>query len=56
MKDAKLPNKTMSPWSSNYRPEIGMTPELEPAEVAYYQLIIGVLQWIIELGQGDICM
>ena len=52
----KLPPKTKSPWSSNYRPEIDTTPELSPIESTYYQSLIGVLRWIVELGRGDICM
>ena len=55
-RDTKLPSKTKSPWSSNYRPEIDTTPELDPTEAAYYQSLIGILRWIVELGRGDICM
>jgi hypothetical protein len=53
---AKLPTRSKSPWSTDYRPEIDTTPELEPEEALYYQSLIGVLRWIVELGQGDICM
>ena len=53
---AKLPTRTKSPWSTNYRPEIDTSPELDPTEAAYYQSLIGVLRWIVELGRGDICM
>jgi hypothetical protein len=55
-RERKLPPKSKSPWSTNYRPEIDTTPELEPTEAAYYQSLIGVLRWIVELGRGDICM
>jgi hypothetical protein len=48
--------RAKSPWSTNYCPEIDMTPELQPSEASYYQSLIGVLQWIVKLGRGDICM
>ena len=38
----------------NYRPELDTTPELDPAEAAHYQSLIGILRWIIELGRMDI--
>ena len=39
-----------------YRPELDVTPELEPLEEAYYQSVIGILRWIVELGRVDICL
>jgi hypothetical protein len=54
--NAKLPARAKSPWSTNYRPEVDTSPELNPTEAAYYQSLIGVLRWIVELGRGDICM
>jgi len=29
---------------------------MNPTDVAYYQSLVGVLWWIVELGRGDICM
>ena len=52
----KLPIRNKSPWTSNYRPECDITPELSPTKAAYYQSLIGVLRWIVELGRADICM
>jgi hypothetical protein len=43
--DSKLPARAKSPWTSNY-----------PPKAAYYQSLIGILRWIVELGRGDICM
>lgn len=54
--DDKLPPRNKSPWTSNYRPECDITPELSPTKAAYYQSLIGVLRWIVELGRADICM
>ena len=39
----------------NYRPEIDITKELGEDESSYYQYLIGVLRWIVELGWVDIC-
>eukprot|EP00957_Ditylum_brightwellii_P148966 11341541-Ditylum_brightwellii.AAC.1 len=39
-----------------YRPELDITPELSPIDSAYYQSLIGMLRWIVELGQIDICL
>jgi hypothetical protein len=29
---------------------------MNPQETAYYQSLIGVLRWIVELGRVDICL
>jgi hypothetical protein len=52
----KLPTRNKSSWTSNYHPECDITPELSPIKAAYYQSLIGVLRWIVELGRADICM
>lgn len=50
----KLPASAKAPLSANYRPELDMSPELEAADASYYQSLIGVLRWIVELGRVDI--
>lgn len=50
---SRAPN---TPLSSNYRPEVDVTPELGPVEAAYYQSLIGILRWMVELGRVDICL
>ena len=52
----KLPTRVRSPWPSNYRPESDITLELSPTKATYYQSLIGVLRWIVELGRADIAM
>jgi len=52
----KLPTRVKSPWSTNYRPEIEITPELGPIKASYYQSLVGILRWIVELGRVDIGM
>ena len=46
---------TKSPMMSKYRPELDVTPELEPGDASYYQSLIGVLRWMVEMGRLDIC-
>ena len=53
--NSKLPARANTPLSSNYRPEIYVTGELEPQEASYYQSLIGILRWMVELGRVDIC-
>ena len=49
-------HKSKAPWPTNYRPETDVTPELEPQQASYYQSLIGILRWIVELGRVDINM
>ena len=53
-KGKSLPKKATSPLSQNYRPEIDVSPELTPTDASYYQSLIGILRWIVELGHIDI--
>ena len=41
---------------TSYRPELDVSPELTPQDSAYYQSLIGILWWIVELGRIDICL
>ena len=50
-----LPARAKTPLSSGYRPEIDVTDELGPEEASYYQSLIGILRWMVELGRVDIC-
>ena len=52
----KLPTRADSPIPTSYRPELDVTAELEPSDAAYYQSLIGILRWIVELGRVDICL
>ena len=51
-----MPKKARAALSNQYRPEIEVTPELEPVDAAYYQSLIGILRWMVELGRIDICV
>jgi hypothetical protein len=41
---------------TSYQPELDVTPELEPTDTSYYQSLIGILRWIVELGRVDVCL
>jgi hypothetical protein len=49
-----LSPKVRTPISSGYRPELDVTPLLGPEKANYYQNLIGVLRWAVELGRIDI--
>ena len=55
-KNRNLPNKAEAPFKSGYSPEIDVSRELGPDEASYYQSLIGILRWIVELGRVDICL
>jgi Reverse transcriptase (RNA-dependent DNA polymerase) len=50
----KLPTKVECPMSPAYRPELDVSPLLSPELMNYYQNLIGVLRWAVELGRIDI--
>lgn len=52
----RLPAKAETPLTTTYRPELDVSPELNPVLGAYYQSLIGILRWIVELGRVDICL
>jgi hypothetical protein len=49
-----LPKKVQTPLSNGYRPELNFSIELDSQRTNYYQGLIGVLRWIVELGRMDI--
>ena len=51
-----MPKKAGTPLPTSYRPELDVTPELEPTEASFYASMIGMLRWIVELGCIDICL
>ena len=50
----RLPTKCATPLQSGYRPELDVTAELKIDGVRYFQELIGVLRWAVELGRIDI--
>ena len=52
----RLPSRATTPITAGYRPELDTTAELNLSGVRYYQELIGVLRWAVELGRIDILM
>ena len=52
----RLPPRVTTPMTTSYRPELDVSPELNHSWAAYYQSLIGVLRWIVELGRVDVCL
>ena len=52
----RLPKRAETPIQTSYRPELDISEELKPKDAAYYQSLIGILRWIVELGRVDICL
>jgi len=50
----KVNNKPKIPMHANYYPELDTSNELEDDDITFYQEVIGVLRWAIELGRVDI--
>ena len=55
-KEKKLNAKAGTPISNGYIPETEATDELLPVDAAYYQSLIGILRWMVELIQVNICL
>ena len=52
----KMPNKADTALTTTYRPELDVSRELSETDAAYYQSLIGILRWIVELGRADVCL
>ena len=55
-RNSQLPSRCNSPMQTSYRPETDTSPELSPKDAAYFQSLIGILRWIVELGRVYICL
>jgi hypothetical protein len=53
-KGYKLPSKASTPMGTSYRPELDVSPVLDAEIANYYQSLIGVLRWTVEIGRIDI--
>jgi hypothetical protein len=49
----RLLSKATTPMQANYQPELDTSAELKLDGIRYYQELIGVLRWAIELGRID---
>ena len=50
----KLKKNARAPFTTDYRPEIDGSEELNDEDSTYFQSLIGILRWIVELGRIDI--
>ena len=55
-KELKFPSKALTSLKSGYRSEIDVSEDLGPQEASYYQSLIGILRWMLESGQVDMCI
>ena len=52
----RLPSRCITPMTTGYHPSEDTSNELNAEGVRYYQELIGVLRWAIELGRVDILL
>jgi hypothetical protein len=45
-----------TPFITSYRPELDTSRELENDDITFYQEIVGILRWVVELGRVDILL
>ena len=55
-KGLRLPSKCYTPLTTDYKPELETSPELKADGVQYYQELIGILRWAVELGKVNILL
>ena len=54
--EKRLPSRCNTPLKSGYRPEMDDSCELKADGLQYYQELVGVLRWMVELGRVDILL
>lgn len=52
--DKRLPKRAETPMILSYRPEEDISAEIQGTDHTYFQELIGILRWSIELGRVDI--
>ena len=50
----KFPQSGSGPWPNGFVSELDESPELDPERANYYQSLVGILNWMVELGRVDI--
>ena len=46
----RLPENAENPFKIGYDSELDCNPKLEPVAASYFQIVIGILRWMTELG------
>ena len=54
MNGRKLTQKAPNPFPGDYDPDLDTMDVLKDDQATYFQSQIGILQWMVELGQVDI--
>jgi hypothetical protein len=49
-------SKGLTPMSDKYQPEVDMSEELNAERTTYYQELIGILPWAVEIGRVDVLL
>ena len=52
--DYSIPKKAPTPFPVGYRPELDVSDLLSTELASYFQSLIGILLWIVELGRVDV--
>ena len=50
----KLPAREKTPMSSDYRPDLDATAELDAKDITMFQELTGEPRWATEMGRVDI--
>ena len=45
-----------NPFPIGYEPELDVSPLLPPDQASYYNSIVGIMRWMVELGRVDIAV
>lgn len=51
-----LPTRCTTASKADYRPELDVSAELNAEGTCYFQELLGILRWAIELGRIDIAV
>ena len=49
----KLPKRATAPGPNDYMSELDDMPELGAEMISHYQSLVGILNWMVELGHVD---
>ena len=49
-----LPKNAPNPFTMNYTRKMDVSPALNAADASYFQSLIGILHWTVEIGRIDI--
>ena len=53
-RNMKFPSRAVTPMKSEFIPELDTSEELSPDDTTFYQELIGILRWAVEIGRVDI--